>query len=102
MLNISFHISPCLLLSQDLVSVTRALLKTSGDYRAALALLLTPDSARGPFWSQCDDRLLLTSDPEARQQLQKRYGEQGVAKRLVFLEGVNDMDEPAELNVHNG
>ncbi|CAL8338738.1 unnamed protein product [Lota lota] len=67
--------------NQDLVSVTKALLKTSGDFSAALALLLNPDAAQGPFWSRCDDRLLLTSDPEARRQLQKRYGEQGVAKR---------------------
>jgi len=77
--------SPPLLLSQDLVSVTKALLKTSGDFSAALALLMEPDSAAGPFWGRCDDGLLLTSDPEARQQLQERYGEQGVAKRLVFL-----------------
>ncbi|KAG7262848.1 hypothetical protein CRUP_032932 [Coryphaenoides rupestris] len=70
---------------QDLVSVTKALLKTSGDFSAALALLMKPDSATGPFWGRCDDGLLLTSDPEARQQLQERYGEQGVAKRLVFL-----------------
>ncbi|XP_030230568.1 telomeric repeat-binding factor 2-interacting protein 1 isoform X1 [Gadus morhua] len=87
--------------NQNLVSVTKALLKTSGDFSSALALLLRPDSARGPFWSQSDDRLLMTSDSEARQQLQKRYGEQGVAKRLVFLEGANDADDPPELNVHN-
>ncbi|XP_059924630.1 telomeric repeat-binding factor 2-interacting protein 1 isoform X2 [Gadus macrocephalus] len=87
--------------NQNLVSVTKVLLKTSGDFSAALALLLRPDSARGPFWSQSDDRLLMTSDTEARQQLQKRYGEQGVAKRLVFLEGANDADDPPELNVHN-
>ncbi|CAL8339820.1 unnamed protein product [Merluccius merluccius] len=73
--------------NQDLVSVTKALLKTSGDFSAALALLVNPTSARGPFWSRRDDRLLLTSDPKAHRQLQKRYGEQGVAKRLVFLEG---------------
>ncbi|KAJ3602319.1 hypothetical protein NHX12_030078 [Muraenolepis orangiensis] len=73
--------------NQDLVSVTKALLKTSGDFSSALALLLNPASAQGPPWSRRHDRLLLTSDPKAHRQLRKRYGEQSVARRLAFLNG---------------
>uniref|UniRef100_A0AAQ6A7V9 Telomeric repeat-binding factor 2-interacting protein 1 n=1 Tax=Amphiprion ocellaris TaxID=80972 RepID=A0AAQ6A7V9_AMPOC len=73
---------------QDLVSVTKALLKTSGDFTAALDLLLNPSSISGPFWNRCDDNLLLSVDPVVRQQLQEKYGEESVAKRIVFLEVV--------------
>ncbi|KAM4612623.1 telomeric repeat-binding factor 2-interacting protein 1 isoform 2-T3 [Polymixia lowei] len=72
--------------NQDLVSVTKALLKTSGDFSAALRLLLTPSSVPGPFWNRKDDGLLLSADTTVRQQLQEKYGETGLAKRLVFLE----------------
>lgn len=71
---------------QDLVSVTKALLKTSGDFTAALDLLLNPSSVSGPFWNRCDDNLLLSAEPVARQQLQEKYGEEDVAKRILFLE----------------
>lgn len=71
---------------QDLVSVTKALLKTSGDFAAALDLLLNPSSISGPFWNRCDDNLLLSGDPVARQQLQEKYGEEDMAKRIMFLE----------------
>uniref|UniRef100_A0AAQ5Y7V3 Telomeric repeat-binding factor 2-interacting protein 1 n=1 Tax=Amphiprion ocellaris TaxID=80972 RepID=A0AAQ5Y7V3_AMPOC len=74
--------------SEDLVSVTKALLKTSGDFTAALDLLLNPSSISGPFWNRCDDNLLLSVDPVVRQQLQEKYGEESVAKRIVFLEVV--------------
>ncbi|XP_068451346.1 telomeric repeat-binding factor 2-interacting protein 1 isoform X2 [Clinocottus analis] len=72
--------------NQDLVSVTKALLKTSGDFSAALDLLLNPSFFSGPIWNLCDDGLLFSADPAVRQQLQEKYGEQGVAKRIVFLE----------------
>ncbi|XP_078139552.1 telomeric repeat-binding factor 2-interacting protein 1 [Centroberyx gerrardi] len=72
--------------NQDLVSVTKALLKTSGDFSAALSLLLTPSSFTGPIWNRHDDSLLLSADPAVRQELQEKYGEEDVAKRLVFLE----------------
>ncbi|XP_071382458.1 telomeric repeat-binding factor 2-interacting protein 1-like, partial [Centroberyx affinis] len=72
--------------NQDLVSVTKALLKTSGDFSAALSLLLTPSSFTGPIWNRHDDSLLLSADPVVRQELQEKYGEEDVAKRLVFLE----------------
>ncbi|XP_067443038.1 telomeric repeat-binding factor 2-interacting protein 1 isoform X2 [Thunnus thynnus] len=71
---------------QDLVCVTKALLRTSGDSSAALDLLLNPSSSSGPFWNRCDDGLLLSADPAAHRQLQEKYGEEGVAKRIVFLE----------------
>ncbi|XP_062272022.1 telomeric repeat-binding factor 2-interacting protein 1 isoform X1 [Scomber scombrus] len=70
---------------QDLICVTKALLRTSGDFSAALELLLNSSSVSGPFWNRCDDSLLLSADPAARQQLQEKYGEEGVAKRIVFL-----------------
>ncbi|XP_041813975.1 telomeric repeat-binding factor 2-interacting protein 1 isoform X2 [Chelmon rostratus] len=63
--------------NQDLGSVTKALLKTSGDFSAALDLLLNPFSVSGPFWKRSDDGLLLSADPVVRQQLQERYGKNG-------------------------
>ncbi|XP_029989460.1 telomeric repeat-binding factor 2-interacting protein 1 isoform X2 [Sphaeramia orbicularis] len=71
--------------NQDLASVTKALLKTSGDWSAALDLLLDPSSFSGPFWTYSDDSLLDSADPDDRHMLQEKYGEEGVAKRLVFL-----------------
>uniref|UniRef100_A0A8C8DK16 Telomeric repeat-binding factor 2-interacting protein 1 n=1 Tax=Oryzias sinensis TaxID=183150 RepID=A0A8C8DK16_9TELE len=71
---------------QDLVSVTKALLKTSGNFSAALDLLLNPSSLSVSIWSRRDDSLLLSADPVIRQQLQEKHGEEGVAKRMVFLE----------------
>ncbi|XP_058486587.1 telomeric repeat-binding factor 2-interacting protein 1 isoform X1 [Solea solea] len=70
----------------DLVSVTKALLKTSGDFSAALELLMDPSTISRPCWNRCDDGLLLSADPVVRQQLQEKYGEMEVAKRIVFLE----------------
>lgn len=66
--------------------MTRALLRTSGDFSAALNLILNPSSVSAPRWSRHDDSLLLSADPGVRQQLQEKYGEQNVAKRIVFLE----------------
>nr|XP_020454711.1 telomeric repeat-binding factor 2-interacting protein 1 isoform X2 [Monopterus albus] len=59
---------------QDLVSVIKALMKTSGDIPAALDLLLDPSSVSGPFWNRYDDGLLLSADAVLRQQLQEKYG----------------------------
>uniref|UniRef100_A0A3Q3GIH7 Telomeric repeat-binding factor 2-interacting protein 1 n=1 Tax=Labrus bergylta TaxID=56723 RepID=A0A3Q3GIH7_9LABR len=67
----------------DLVSVTKALLRTSGDFSAARDLLLTPGCISGPFWDRHDDDLLLSADPVVRQQLQGKYGEDDLAKRVV-------------------
>ncbi|KAK9528811.1 hypothetical protein VZT92_012954 [Zoarces viviparus] len=72
--------------NQDLISVTKALLEISGDFSAALHRLLNPSSVSGPVWNRCDDALLLSADPVVRQQLQEKYSEEEVAKRMVFLE----------------
>lgn len=66
--------------------MTKALLKTSGEFSAALDLLLNTGSVSGPFWTRSDDRLLLSGDPANRQQLQEKYSEEGLAKRIVFLD----------------
>ena len=71
---------------KDLVSVTKALLKSSGDFSAALDLLLNPFTVSLTFWNRHDDSLLQSADPIVRQQLQEKYGEENVAKRIVFLE----------------
>ncbi|XP_034541818.1 telomeric repeat-binding factor 2-interacting protein 1 isoform X1 [Notolabrus celidotus] len=72
--------------NQDLFSVTKALLRTSGDFSAALNLLLNPGCISGPFWDRHDDNLLLSADPEVRQQLQEKHGEEALVKRVLFLE----------------
>lgn len=59
---------------------------TSGDFSATLNLLSNPSSFSGPFWNHHDDSLLLSADPVARQQLQEKYSEEDLAKRVVFLE----------------
>ncbi|KAM9813924.1 telomeric repeat-binding factor 2-interacting protein 1 [Neosynchiropus ocellatus] len=70
---------------QDLASVTKALLQMSGDFSEALALLTGSLSAPPPLWTRHDDQLLRAADPQARSRLQRRYGEQSVAKRMLFL-----------------
>lgn len=72
--------------NEDIVVVTKALLKTSGDFAAALDLLSNPSVISGPFWNHHDDGLLLSADPVVRQQLQEKYGERELAQRIVFLE----------------
>lgn len=37
---------------------------------------------QGPRWERHDDRLLLSADPS---ELQNKFGEEGVAKRMAFL-----------------
>lgn len=70
---------------QDLVSVTKALLKTSGDFSEARLLLLGSLSS-GRRWHCSDDELLMSGDAAVRDQLLEKYGEEGIAKRIVFLE----------------
>ncbi|XP_019748008.1 telomeric repeat-binding factor 2-interacting protein 1 isoform X2 [Hippocampus comes] len=71
--------------NQDLVSVVKALLKTSGDLSAASRLLSDPMSFCAPLWDRQDDRLLLSADSAALQRLQRKHGEAAVAKRMMFL-----------------
>ncbi|XP_041747822.1 telomeric repeat-binding factor 2-interacting protein 1 [Coregonus clupeaformis] len=72
-----------------LVAVTKALLKNSGDVSAALRdLLMMPNTGsgvrQGPRWERHDDGLLMSADPS---ELHKKFGEEGVAKRMAFLDG---------------
>ncbi|XP_064823554.1 telomeric repeat-binding factor 2-interacting protein 1 isoform X2 [Oncorhynchus masou masou] len=72
---------------RGLVAVTKALLKNSGDVSAALTdPLMMPNVGngvhQGPQWERHDDRLLLSADPS---ELQNKFGEEGVAKRMAFL-----------------
>uniref|UniRef100_A0A8C6VW34 Telomeric repeat-binding factor 2-interacting protein 1 n=3 Tax=Nothobranchius furzeri TaxID=105023 RepID=A0A8C6VW34_NOTFU len=59
--------------NQDLVSVTKALLKVSGDFSAALDLLLNPSSVSALIWDPHDDHLLLSANPDVRQRLLEKY-----------------------------
>ncbi|XP_062260762.1 telomeric repeat-binding factor 2-interacting protein 1 isoform X2 [Platichthys flesus] len=72
--------------NQDIVNVTKALLRTSGDFSAALDLLLNRSIIHEPVWIRSDDVLLSSADSLVRQQLQEKYGEKELAKRIVFLE----------------
>lgn len=71
---------------QDLISVTKAILKASGDLILARELLLNLSSFSGPTWTRTEDQNLSSTDPSVREQLMSKYGEEGVAKRLMFLE----------------
>lgn len=66
--------------------MTKALLKTSGNFSEARNLLQDLLPFSGTLWQCCDDDLLTSGDLAARQQLQEKYGEEAVAKRVVFLE----------------
>ncbi|KAJ7994536.1 hypothetical protein DPEC_G00250490 [Dallia pectoralis] len=71
-----------------LVDITKALLKNSGDVSAALqdpliVANLGGGAWQGPRWERHDDRLLLSGDLS---ELQKKFGEKGVARRLAFLD----------------
>lgn len=71
---------------QDLVTVAKALLKTSGDFSEAHKLLLDLLPNSGTLWQCSDDERLISGDPAVRLQLQEKYGEELLAKRVVFLE----------------
>lgn len=66
--------------------MTKALLRTSGDFSEAQDLLLDLLPASGTLWQCSDDQRLTSGDPAVRLQLQEKYGEERVAKRVVFLE----------------
>ncbi|CAN9493158.1 unnamed protein product [Ophioblennius macclurei] len=72
---------------KDLETVIKSLLKTSGDTHEALKLLQDPSSSSNRLlWSRSDDSKLLSGDPDVRQELRQKYGEEEVAKRMVYLE----------------
>lgn len=70
---------------KNLLEVTKALLKTSGDITSAQCYLLQGTLSR-PLWSQKEDELLLSADPISRDQLEKRYGKESVSARFSFLQ----------------
>lgn len=70
---------------KNLLEVTKALLKTSGDLTLAQCHLLQGTLSK-PLWSQKEDQLLLSADPISKCQLEKRYGKESVSARFSFLQ----------------
>ncbi|XP_016117060.1 telomeric repeat-binding factor 2-interacting protein 1-like isoform X1 [Sinocyclocheilus grahami] len=77
---------------KDLVEVTKALWKASGDLARAQAYLQDgyDHEIHGPVWTHLDDEILLLADPYELEQLQSKYGEEEVTRRRDFLTaGIN-------------
>uniref|UniRef100_A0A8C1FLG3 Telomeric repeat-binding factor 2-interacting protein 1 n=1 Tax=Cyprinus carpio carpio TaxID=630221 RepID=A0A8C1FLG3_CYPCA len=77
---------------KDLVQVTKALWKASGDLARAQAYLLDGYDCEihRPVWTHLDDEILLSADPRELEQLQSKYGEEEVTRRRDFLTpGIN-------------
>ncbi|KAL0159572.1 hypothetical protein M9458_043297, partial [Cirrhinus mrigala] len=77
---------------KDLVEVTKALWKASGDLARAQAYLLDgyDHEIHGPVWTHLDDEILLLADPYELEQLQSKYGKEEVTRRRDFLTaGIN-------------
>ncbi|XP_048025963.1 telomeric repeat-binding factor 2-interacting protein 1 [Megalobrama amblycephala] len=72
---------------KDLVEVTKALLKASGDLISARVYLLDgyEHEVHGPLWNRLDDEILLLADPYELEQLQSKFGEEEVTRRRAFL-----------------
>ncbi|XP_051980423.1 telomeric repeat-binding factor 2-interacting protein 1 [Xyrauchen texanus] len=72
---------------KDLVEVTKALLKSNGDFTKAQMYLIEGYDCEmhGPLWTRLDDELLLLADPNELKQLQSKYGEGEVIRRKAFL-----------------
>lgn len=72
---------------KDLVEVTKALLKASGDLAKAQVYLLEgyDYETHGPLWSPLDDEVLLLADPYELKQLESKYGKEDVTRRRAFL-----------------
>ncbi|XP_073792525.1 telomeric repeat-binding factor 2-interacting protein 1 isoform X2 [Danio rerio] len=72
---------------KDLVEVTKALLKASGDLKRAQVFLLNgyDHETHGPLWTRLDDETLLAADPYELEQLQSKFGEEEVTRRKSFL-----------------
>uniref|UniRef100_A0A8C1S7M5 Telomeric repeat-binding factor 2-interacting protein 1 n=1 Tax=Cyprinus carpio TaxID=7962 RepID=A0A8C1S7M5_CYPCA len=77
---------------KDLVEVTKALLKASGDLARAQSYLQDGynHEIHGPVWTHLDDEILQLADPYELQQLQSKYGPEEVSRRKDFLTaGIN-------------
>ncbi|XP_073700829.1 telomeric repeat-binding factor 2-interacting protein 1 [Garra rufa] len=72
---------------KDLIEVTKALWKASGDLARAQAYLLDgyDHEIHGPVWTHLDDEILLLADPYELEQLQSKYGKEEVTRRRDFL-----------------
>ncbi|XP_041256544.1 telomeric repeat-binding factor 2-interacting protein 1 [Onychostruthus taczanowskii] len=71
----------------DLLTVTQAFLKNSGDVEATSYFLQTGQRLDGyPVWSREDDLELQKDDEHVRNQLIAKFGAENVAKRIVFRE----------------
>ncbi|XP_005532013.1 PREDICTED: telomeric repeat-binding factor 2-interacting protein 1 [Pseudopodoces humilis] len=69
----------------DLLTVTQAFLKNSGDVEATSYFLQTGQRLDGyPVWSREDDLELQKDDEHVRNKLIARFGAENVAKRIVF------------------
>ncbi|XP_065518399.1 telomeric repeat-binding factor 2-interacting protein 1 [Lathamus discolor] len=69
----------------DLLSVTQAFLKNSGDAEATLHFLQTGRRRDGyPVWSREDDLELQKDDESVRNKLVAKFGAENVAKRVAF------------------
>ncbi|NXC25284.1 TE2IP protein, partial [Campylorhamphus procurvoides] len=69
----------------DLVTVTQAFLKNSGEVEAASYFLETGQRLDGyPIWSREDDLELQKDDEHARNKLIAKFGAENVAKRIGF------------------
>uniref|UniRef100_A0A8C2DSG8 Telomeric repeat-binding factor 2-interacting protein 1 n=1 Tax=Cyprinus carpio TaxID=7962 RepID=A0A8C2DSG8_CYPCA len=77
---------------KDLVEVTKALLKASGDLARAQSYLQDGynHEIHGPVWTHLDDEILQLADPYELEQLQSKYGPEEVSRRRDFLTaGIN-------------
>lgn len=72
---------------KDLVEVTKALLKASGDLARARVYLIDgyEQEIHGPLWTHLDDEVLLLADSYELEQLQSKFGEEEVSRRRAFL-----------------
>ncbi|XP_061220999.1 telomeric repeat-binding factor 2-interacting protein 1 [Neopsephotus bourkii] len=71
--------------SMDLLTVTQAFLKNSGDAEATLHFLQTGRRQDGyPVWSREDDLELQKDDESVRNKLIAKFGAENVAKRVAF------------------
>ncbi|XP_057277932.1 telomeric repeat-binding factor 2-interacting protein 1 [Pezoporus wallicus] len=71
--------------SMDLLTVTQAFLKNSGDVEATLHFLQTGRRRDGyPVWSREDDLELQKDDESVRNKLIAKFGAENIAKRIAF------------------
>nr|XP_025960048.1 telomeric repeat-binding factor 2-interacting protein 1 [Dromaius novaehollandiae] len=71
--------------SMDLLTVTQAFLKNTGEVETTLNFLQTGQRLDGyPVWSREDDLELQKDDEHVRSKLIAKFGAENVAKRIAF------------------